>query len=348
MTSTTASDLEDMLNNISSVLTQYGDTANIIIQLNYLRDLFPSKSNGDIVGQLYLKFRKRIYNVNQAAESGTLLDSRITRNPKIIDNRSSESVALYATSSYADDWESNHNNYLYDNSYYSLNHYLDDDGNDIYYNKGYFFFDYEKAYRQTSELSQYINVNKLYKLFSLGPVYEKFRVHHAKMTRSTPYGVTYTRMLSTNLYSTWKHPQSQYYSSEATTTSSTYDAITSLGSYENSYMVLRNILPVEEPPRAFGSEEIDNYLLMCLEFVDEFGTRSPTLFDEYEVQVAITDNSLEVLDEIALQYNDVITELEEYVNSAKEDCAHDTVTGDFKPFFIDAMDNLYGDALQNF
>ena len=179
MTSTTASDLEDMLNNISSVLTQYGDTANIIIQLNYLRDLFPSKSNGDIVGQLYLKFRKRIYNVNQAAESGTLLDSRITRNPKIIDNRSSESVALYATSSYADDWESNHNNYLYDNSYYSLNHYLDDDGNDIYYNKGYFFFDYEKAYRQTSELSQYINVNKLYKLFSLGPVYEKFRVHHA-------------------------------------------------------------------------------------------------------------------------------------------------------------------------
>lgn len=349
MTSTTSSDLNNMLDNISSTLSQYGYTADIIVQLNYLRDLFPSKSNGDIVGQLYLKFRKRIYNVNQAAESGTLLNSRITRNPKIIDSRTPAAVASYATSSHNDDWESNHNSYLYDNSYYSLNEYLNATGDSVYYNKGYFFFDYEKAYRETSELSTYINVNKLHKLFSMGPVYEKFRVHHAKVTRTetTSTGGEYTRMLSTNLYTNRKYPQSQYYSSEATAPSSTYDAIAGLGSYENSYMVLRNVLPVEEPPRAFGSEEVDNYLLMCLEFVDEFGTRSPTNFDEYEVQVAITDNSIEVLDEIAAQYQEVITELEEYVNSAKEDCAHDTVTGEFKPFFIDAMDNLYGDNLQN-
>ena len=337
------SDLENMLDNISSVLSGYGDTATLLVQLNYLRDLFTSKSNGDIVGKLYLRFRKRIYNTNEAIEGGTLLQNRITRNPKIVDNKSSEVTEGYATASYSDDWESNHQNYLYDNAYYSLNTYLDDDDDNVYYNKGYFFFDYEKAYRETSELSQLINVNKLYQLWGLGPVYEKFRVHHAKLTRTAKTDSAYYTTLSTTLHTNTKYAKSQYYSWLGVPT-----ATTTAGNAENSYVVLRNFLPVEELPWAFGSEEIDNYHLMCFEFKDEFGAWDPDEYSEggYEIQVAIEDNSVEVLEEIAAQYDGIITELEEYVNSSKEDCAHDQETGDFKPFFIDAMDNLYGANLE--
>ena len=335
------SDLENMLDNISSVLSGYGDTATLLVQLNYLRDLFTSKSNGDIVGKLYLRFRKRIYSTNEAIESGTLLQSRITRNPKIVDNKSSEVTEGYATASYSDDWESNHQNYLYDNAYYSLNTYLDDDDDNVYYNKGYFFFDYEKAYRETSELSQLINVNKLYQLWGLGPVYEKFRVHHAKLTRTAKTDSAYYTTLSTTLHTNTKYAKSQYYSWLGVP-----GATVTAGNAENSYVALRNFLPVEELPWAFGSEEIDNYHLMCFEFQDEFGSYDPDEYNEYEIQVAIEDNSVEVLEEIAAQYDGIITELEEYVNSSKEDCAHDQETGDFKPFFIDAMDNLYGANLE--
>ena len=335
------SDLENMLDNISSVLSGYGDTATLLVQLNYLRDLFTSKSNGDIVGKLYLRFRKRIYNTNEAIEGGTLLQNRITRNPKIVDNKSSEVTEGYATASYSDDWESNHQNYLYDNAYYSLNTYLDDDDDNVYYNKGYFFFDYEKAYRETSELSQLINVNKLYQLWGLGPVYEKFRVHHAKLTRTAKTDSAYYTTLSTTLHTNTKYAKSQYYSWLGVP-----GATVTAGNAENSYVALRNFLPVEELPWAFGSEEIDNYHLMCFEFQDEFGSYDPDEYNEYEIQVAIEDNSVEVLEEIAAQYDGIITELEEYVNSSKEDCAHDQETGDFKPFFIDAMDNLYGANLE--
>ena len=338
------SDLENMLDNISSVLSGYGDTATLLVQLNYLRDLFTSKSNGDVVGKLYLRFRKRIYSTNEAIEGGTLLQNRVTRNPKIVDSKKSEATEGYATTSYNENWPENHPNYLYDNAYYSLVTYLDDDYENFYYNKGFFFFDYEKAYRETSELSQYINVNKLYQLWGLEPVYSKFRVHHAKLTRTT--SDEYSTTLSTTLYPGLSYPRSQYYSGEATAPSTTADASSYGGNFENSYVVLRNFLPVEESPWAFGSDEIDNYHLMCFEFKDEFGSLSPKAYDEYEIQVAIEDNSVEVLEELAAQYNEVITELEGYVNSSKEDCSHDQETGDFKPFFIDAMDNLYGANLE--
>ena len=208
------SDLENMLDNISSVLSGYGDTATLLVQLNYLRDLFTSKSNGDVVGKLYLRFRKRIYSTNEAIEGGTLLQNRVTRNPKIVDSKKSEATEGYATTSYNENWPENHPNYLYDNAYYSLVTYLDDDYENFYYNKGFFFFDYEKAYRETSELSQYINVNKLYQLWGLEPVYSKFRVHHAKLTRTT--SDEYSTTLSTTLYPGLSYPRSQYYVATAT------------------------------------------------------------------------------------------------------------------------------------
>jgi len=338
------SDLENMLDNISSALSGYGDTATLLIQLNYLRDLFTSKSNGDIVGKLYLRFRKRIYRTNEAIEGGTLLQNRITRNPKIVDSKSSEATEGYATTSYDEDWPSNYQNYLYDNTYYSLNTYLDDADANVYYNKGYFFFDYEKAWRQTSELSQYINVNKLCKLWGLLPVYSKFRVNEAKLTRKKLSDSTYYTTLSTTLYPGLSYPRSQYYS-WSYAAGGIYDPWTS-GIAENSYVVLRNFLPVEESPWAFGSDEIDNYHLMCFEFKDEFGTYDPDDYEEYEISVEIDDNSLEVLCTLVDHYYELYEDLESYFNSSKEDCAHDTETGDFKPFFIDAMDNLYGETLE--
>jgi hypothetical protein len=344
------SDLENMLDNISSVLSGYGDTATLLVQLNYLRDLFTSKSNGDVVGKLYLRFRKRIYSTNEAIENGALLQNRITRNSKILDSKSPEVTEGYAATSYDEDWPSNHQNYLYDNAYYSLNHYLDDDDDDVYYNKGFFFFDYEKAWRQTSELSQYINVNKLSKFWGLGPVYSKFRITGVEMKRIYNSDDTKYTTLSTELWSSWEYPQSRYFVWATTDDQNSGDAA-------NSYLTLRNFLPVEESPWAFGSEEVDNYHLMCFEFQDEFGptatvtgdastARGPDVYSEYEISIEIDDNSLEVLCTLVDHYYELYEDLESYYNSSQEDCSHDTETGDFKPFFIDAMDNLYGETLE--
>jgi len=287
-----------------------------------------------------LRFRKRIYSTNEAIENGALLQNRITRNSKILDSKSPEVTEGYDSISHVEDWESNYSNYLYDNTYYSLNTYLDDAGDNVYYNKGYFFFDYEKAWRQTSELSQYINVNKLCKLWGLLPVYSKFRVNEAKLIRMHKSASDYT-ILRTYLHTNTQYAKSQYYN---WSTNATTDSLA--GVPENSYVVLRNFLPVEELPWAFGSDEIDNYHLMCFEFKDEFGTYSPDVYDEYDISVEIDDNSLEVLCTLVDHYYELYEDLESYFNSSKEDCAHDTETGDFKPFFIDAMDNLYGEALE--
>ena len=327
--------LQDILNNILYILSEYGYKVDLLVQLNYLREVFPSKSNADVVGRLYLRYTKRLLAVNATLENGTALTKKVVRSPKIRDLRDYTGDEDY-DNSYFSDWENNHNHYLYDNHYMAQYSYPTTPGHtaQTYYNKGFCFFDYEKAYRETSELSQIVDVNKLIQLWGFEPIYSKFKILYADIGRNRSDN---TNTLTTTLYDNTLYPRSKYY-----TWSSNEDEGDE-GSAPNSYIVLRNMLPINENPLSFGST-IDNYYMTAFEFRDVFGTYDPDRYGGYTVNVVIEDNSFDVLQELITHYLAVYEELEDYYDSAAEYCSVDTETQQFKPFFVEAMDNLYGDS----
>ena len=86
----TDSALQNIIDQISYILTTSGKSADLLTQLNLLRRAFPSKSSATSPGELYLKYREKIYTANAVVETDSILSKKIISNSKIIDNRTSE------------------------------------------------------------------------------------------------------------------------------------------------------------------------------------------------------------------------------------------------------------------
>ena len=109
--------LKKVTDNISYILATYGQSDEILQQLDTLRRIFPSKSSATEVGRLYKRFSKRIFTINNKLKINPQVFIRIIRNPKILDLRTPEIPAW----SDLDVWRSQHaindSNYLYNSSY---------------------------------------------------------------------------------------------------------------------------------------------------------------------------------------------------------------------------------------
>jgi len=80
--------LKNVINDISYVLSVYGQEPELLPRLNLLRKTFPSKSTGSIIGKLYVRFRKRIFEANRAILQEERIFKQLIVNPKIVDSRS--------------------------------------------------------------------------------------------------------------------------------------------------------------------------------------------------------------------------------------------------------------------
>ena len=76
--------LQSMLDQISYVLVTYAEAADLLPQLNLLRRVFPSKSSTTTIGELYLKYREKIYTANAVVETDAQLSKRLVSNSKLV------------------------------------------------------------------------------------------------------------------------------------------------------------------------------------------------------------------------------------------------------------------------
>jgi len=102
--------------NIAHILGRYKDDVDLLVNLNKLRKVFPSKCGVDDVGRLYTHYKKRVFAMNKALQSNPQVFRRVIRNPKIFDERTRTNTLEIGTT-YDRQWETQHDKYLYDKNY---------------------------------------------------------------------------------------------------------------------------------------------------------------------------------------------------------------------------------------
>jgi len=198
--------LQSLLDNISYILSVYGKTIELLIQLNALRIKFPNQGNATKVGQLFNKMTTRISNFNSGLGRNNILFKRPVSNRIIYDKRSVDASAWnlldYSHSTDLFDWL-NTDRSEQDAEIWLENRYEDfytqwNDCDFLYrgpmeslwtgwlsqgagnaaaltaleeypvINRGYMFFDFEKYLYERSKLSYMIDINKLEQWFGKG------------------------------------------------------------------------------------------------------------------------------------------------------------------------------------
>ena len=202
--------LLDAVNNISYILITYGDEVDLLPQLNEYRKIFPSKTSSTLVGQLYGKFRKKIYSANEIIVLGERLYKRVVSGSKIVDLRYVE-ASDYTGPSIPDGLCSEEpncgdceivnftgagaaTNVLNRTVWPGSNSatYTDEEFEEMFEHGGtygWFFFDYDKAFYYTSVVAAVLNVKKLIKTFGVSIFNLSYKLKSVNLSR-TPFGGT--------------------------------------------------------------------------------------------------------------------------------------------------------------
>ena len=378
--------LESALNNISYVLSVYGESSDLLPQLNLLRKTFPSKSTATEVGKLYVRFRKRIYNTNLTVVKERRLIKQLIINPKLVDYRTIPTTGW--------EWDSDwyfpfadgsgtdvEGEALYDNWSVSIEEIfsVNEDPNYNMLTRGFFFFDYEKV-ALSSSVSRVFDVLKLQTYFGQSLINRKLAIANVTLWRG-PTGGEYASgtddsflpdydasdldisgeyQMKMTCYSSeppiYNVPNYVWYEASALD-GDDHMPMSSFGSYE-SYLY----------PRSFNlpGGGLGDYRLMCYEFQDilegsgfpvtvshsEGGTAGYYNWSvadgpswDYKVEINVEDYTMRIASELIQNYGTEMTNFETYYGAASEACNFNNIDGVFNQFFIDAMENEYGDDL---
>ena len=373
--------LKKMLNNVSFVLKKYGAKANLLPELNKLKQIFPSKSSATKTGQFYSRFVKRISTINKTIEEGTKLRKKEIRNAKLRDIRQDELVSWELT----DDWltwdssSNNHKYYLYTNWYITQEF---DDTEDILSTYGYWFFDYEKALKKNSYLAGMIDISKLKTLFDIDMPYDFFRIESAWMSRTedteeesspsqsvngmvmtsvmdedVPYPLTDSVTFKLTGDAVEQDPGEQILVTPSNaadydgmnSATNNYEGIDYYVGFGQNYptLVARNGLLRGSGLIEPFSEELPDYKLITFVFEDFANNileaSDTATFHSYSNGVTILDRTLEIMKYLVEHYNTALSELADYVELAENNCSFNEASEEFNTFFSDGVVAKYED-----
>jgi len=373
--------LTKIMKNIIYILETHIDDPNLLVHLNMLRKVFPTKSLSTEVGKFYRRYTKRIFTINKAIESSPRLFKKVIRNPKIFDEREASFPAWSTPSHYdSEPW----NRYLYgsEQTLFTIDiHVLHDsmsdgDNTDIVVNSGYVWFDYEKALKQVADFNQIAPISKLEK-YGIPVDYTKFRVKSAKYVRTHTAGSGGTSNIIATLDVTALYPISRtseinnhtgadefmmvttpYMTEDALLTfadlmhftyDEVYDDLESAGYLvepKNTYMILRNFEPLNG-----NTVWHPDYRLMCFEIQDYMRESHADNWGTYiDFEVTVEDSSIEIFTLLKDEYQSALRNLNDnYIDLAYADnpLSYDMITGLFNQYFIDGITALYGDDVPN-
>jgi hypothetical protein len=80
-------EVQAALDNISYIVQTYGDSSQLLLELNILRKTFPDKSTATPVGRLYDGFKSRFFGANEKVASGTSVVEQLYKSSKLVDAR---------------------------------------------------------------------------------------------------------------------------------------------------------------------------------------------------------------------------------------------------------------------
>ena len=179
-------ELSGVIDSISYALSVYGEDADILQQLNKIREASPERGSATKTGRLYDQFSSAIAAINRQIKSNDILHKVLYRSPKVIDARPGPSANIaIETSPTESDTADNDPEIIYKDALISREVYyiptLAGSSTDsageytawettssdpaLALNWGYFFCDFEKVLHRDTDLAQLLDIKKVDKLF---------------------------------------------------------------------------------------------------------------------------------------------------------------------------------------
>ena len=366
--------LQTMLNNMALVLETYGEKAELVPQLNALRQATPDKAPTAPIGKLYKRFRERIYTTNKAIKDSEKLKRTVLFNAKIVDLRTPS--AGTPLTSYVDLPQEN---FIYTDWAANMSTLYDWSGRDEEWSRavvgGTFLFDYEKALRRNSNISRVLDVDKLEEKGIHVP-YDSFRITEASVKRGWYTGAPGSRtwINDANIVS-YLNTDVDYPISYAWDTSpgnlSKYapilveDPETAVGSWPSSvgctdYAGLSTHLVARNFYDGAAHQILDpKYRLVGFELLDFFGDHAldpyneivsspdPVSADIYIATITIQDTTANIVGGIVEDIESYLSALQDYYDLCVQECAMNEETGLFNTFFSEGMLAQYEDDMEN-
>jgi len=216
---TTDEALLDSINNISYILITYGEAVDLLPRLNEYRKAFPSKTSATTTGQLYLKYRKKIYSANDVVLLGNILHKKEVTGSKIIDLRLFN-TDVYVPPSVPTDWctegdelpstcaeceiisftVASYGTPILNRTVFQVATSGDEEF-DYGSSYGWFFFDYDKAFYYTAAVVAIADVQKLIESFGAGLFNVAYQLKSVELERMDPDGENGMRMVTSYTYS---------------------------------------------------------------------------------------------------------------------------------------------------
>jgi hypothetical protein len=333
--------LQSFLDSISYVSETQNRSIEFIVELDKVRNSFPSRTSTSALGILYNRLKTIIFSANDTLILGERLQKKIVPNMKIVDLRGDF---------LEQEWQ-RRNEISYEPRV--------DDSGAILYNKvlmerqelensellkepdfnvtsifGYFFLDYEKALHGKSNISQIYEVQKLLNIFGNNALDLFFPI--AKTEISKFQSATRIRKNET-IYRNNRQIRSNL-------------IFSATGQNKVRKVVLRG--PFNSPNttvpytllRGFDLiESLGDYRLLAFEFQDfESSLDSIAQGQSYRFSVYLDDNTLDFYDLLVAQFEEAKRDIEEYLSYANEFCSYNNIDNRFNDFFVKAMEEQFG------
>lgn len=330
-------DLKNVMNAIYATLEVHGNSYDIITRLEDIRKSFPNKTPILPIGKMYKRFSQRLYNINKTATESERVFKKIAYNTKIVNllqegdleaaspSIDESSVCLYP------DWQCAQTSFNPpDNSNICIT--------------GYFFFDYEKALRTRSQISRFLNVNRLESLGIHVP-YESFKMNDASMQRESN-----TRIRANFATDSFPYVEQNSYREGCLVTINSEFKENMVDSLYGSDDGVDDIKPSKGyitslVNRAYTGiydsvSNISDYRMMCFEFL-EYLDEVVSAGTPYETSLTIVDSTSEIISDMKIAAESSLQEIKDYQQLASTECVFNSDLGRFNEFFLEGALAVY-------
>ena len=347
--------LKREMNSIYSTLEEFGSEYDIVPRLDDIRKNFSDKTPIKMVGKLYKRYSRRLFEINKSITQADSLNNKITYNSKLIDHR--EIILPDEATPSFDDSEA----FIYSDTALFTNLGIQEQENTIV--AGYFFFDYEKAIRKNCSLANHLDINKLenlglnlsYSKFSINNVSLKYDVAEANPTEIKANFISsklenisleaeefpYVKSIEYNNNDSNLIPAGYLGESGNDIDTSIFYGYESPSSLSEAALAGYATSVINRPYASYPANEfsIDNYRLMLFEVLEY---RNDYNNIDYQVSIEIEDTTLSQMKTIFDIFEEFYNLYVEYTTLAIEACAFNNDSNKFNKYFIQALVEEYG------
>ena len=368
-------EVNEVANALSYLVSQFGEAVDFLPRLYSYYKVFPDKTNNTPRGSYFETVSGLMFKTNRRIEGTKTLSKKLMYEPAVLDLRYEKFVNVDLPFEYDYDHRSagqfvyNTNALLmHRNGYFeesnrqgSTQEFSSTEDYDVF-NRGFLFFDFEKAIKTQTKISKYFNVAKLDAYFGKAMTASKFILRNATMKRRYPQLELEDFDTSTGdvdidvnwgtvfeLETTFNEEPGSAFDFESMELHShsdifykSYEFTDFINESSNSEMLAPYIIPRNYQLVSENSEFLD-YRLLCFDFFHVLRNSGPATsdirqYDGVSFTFEFRDYTREVYYALTSSYEEFLNgPFTKYVQAANEFCHYNNIDNYFNDFFAEAM-----------